>query len=150
MTLNSNLSYESIQLTPVSVGETHGEFELSINGQHWDGDHEHAIRLTSESIFLSCDRLRELASQLQAWLESDDCGRLPFTGESPLADDNANAELNLIFAARPDTILPVDKPVVTVTYRIGRLVGEFSFVTDQSCLRLFADEINRTVATIAG
>ncbi|GAB5405027.1 MAG: hypothetical protein Aurels2KO_32580 [Aureliella sp.] len=147
ITLNSSLSYESIQLTPISVGETHGEFELSINGQHWDGDHEHAIRLASESIFLSCNRLRELASKLHAWLESNDCGRFPFTGESSLADDNANAELNLIFAARPDTISSEDRPVVTLIYRIGRLVGEFSFVTDQSCLRFFADEINRTVAT---
>lgn len=147
ISLNSSLSCESIQLFPISVGETHGEFELNINGQHWDGDHEHAIRITAESIFLSCDRLRELVNRIHGWLNSDDCGRLPFIGEFPLTNETANAELNLIFAARSDTISSEDKPVVTANYRIGRMTGEFSFVTDQSCLKLFADEVNRAFTT---
>ena len=79
----------------------------------------------------------------------DGIRRLPFTGEFPLADDTANAELNLIFAARFDTISLDDKPVVTTTYRIGRLIGGFSFVTDQSCLNLFANEIGRVFTSNA-
>jgi len=145
ISLNSNLSGESIQLTPISVGKSHGEFELSINGQHWDGDHEHSIRLTSESILLSCDRLRELVTRLHDWLNAIDGGRLPFTGEFALTDDAAHVELVLVFADRPDTISSDDKPVVTAHFRIGRLIGESSFVTDQSCLSLFADEIGRTL-----
>lgn len=148
ITLNSNLSYESIQLIPVSMGDCNGEFELRINGQHWDGDHEHAVRLTSESILLSCGRLRLLVDNIHIWLELD--SSLAFAGEYPLAVDTANAELTLIFADRSDTISSDDKPVVTATYRIGRLVGEFSFVTDQSCLKLFADETKRLISTVAG
>ena len=70
ISLNSNLSYESLQLIPVSVGNSNIDFQLRINGQHWDGDHEHAIRLSSESIVVSCDRLRLLVDNVQTWLES--------------------------------------------------------------------------------
>ena len=150
ISLNSNLSYESIQLTPISIGDVYGEFELNLQGQHWDGDHEHAIRLTSESIFLSCDRLRALVERIHAWLESDDAGRISFAGDFPLASNTSTAEFGLTFADRPDTISSDDKPVVTATYRIGRLAGEFSFVTDQSCLANFARDIKRAFAAIAG
>lgn len=150
ISLNSNLSCESIQLTPIWVGDVRGEFEFCVNGQHWDGDHEHAIRLTSESIFLSCDRLRTFVDRINTWLESGDAGLLSFVGEFPLEDDTANMELSLTFKDRPDIISSDDKPVVTVTYRIGRLAGEFSFVTDQSCLANFARDTNRLLAAIAG
>ncbi len=148
ISLNSSLSYESVQLIPVSVGSSNGEFELRINGQHWDGDHEHTIRLISESMLLSCDRLRLLVDNIQTWLESN--SSLAFAGKYPLAVDTANVELDLIFADRTDTISSDEKPVLTATYRIGRLFGEFSFVTDQTCLKLFADDTNRLFSTIAG
>jgi hypothetical protein len=45
------------------------------------------------------------------------------------------------FGSRPDTISHLN-PVVTVTFSAGALHGEFHFVTDQSCLTLFAQDLS--------
>ena len=150
ISLNSNLSCESIKLSSISKTETWREFELYISAKHWDGDHEHAVSVTSESIFLSCELLTNLAQAIQTWLTSNDSLRLPFAGKFPLAHASANAEFTLIFEDRSDIISSDDKTVVTSAYRIGRLAGEFSFTTDQSCLRLFATDITRTLRVSAG
>ena len=45
------------------------------------------------------------------------------------------------FGPRPDTISDLN-PVVTIAFSAGALQGEFHFVTDQSCLALFAQELS--------
>ena len=146
ISLNSNLSNESIQLTPISIGDNYGEFELCFKGQDWESEHDHSIRLTSDLIILSCDTIRSLVQSIEKWLQHGDPDRYPFNGEFTLAADTSDAQFNLIFAERPDTISPAEKSVVTAKFRFGRLSGEFSFVSDQSCLRLFASALNKTLA----
>jgi hypothetical protein len=49
-------------------------------------------------------------------------------------------QVRVRFGPRPDTISDLN-PVVSITFSAGALQGEFHFVTDQSCLTLFAQEL---------
>ena len=69
--------------------------------------------------------------------------------ESLVAEDlNADFQLarlpgqsvRIRFGPRPDTISDLN-PVVSITFSAGAMHGEFDFVTDQSCLTLFAQEL---------
>jgi len=93
---------------------------------------------------LSAARLRELKDRIEAWLGSTQVGTVAFSGEYSLAADGYS-RLDLIFGPRKDVITSNDKPVVTVGFHIGRVSGEFCFVTDQSCLKLFADDVIRAI-----
>jgi hypothetical protein len=46
------------------------------------------------------------------------------------------------FGSRRDTIADDSHPVVSVLYSAGAMQGEFHFVTDQSCLSLFCQELS--------
>ena len=147
ISLNANLSSESIHLLPLFSDEEVGEFELKLRGQHWDGDHQHEIFLESQSILLSKQNLRVLAVDLKNWLNSEEMKDNAFAGDYSLAHETAFAEFKLIFADRDDTIAADEKPVVTTIYEIGCFAGEFSFVTDQSCLTALVRDIERYLAT---
>ena len=48
--------------------------------------------------------------------------------------------VHIRFGPRPDTNDSFN-PVITISFSAGALQGEFHFVADQSCLRLFAQEL---------
>ena len=147
--LNSNLSDESIKLTPISIGASTSEFELRVEANHWDGDHENSVKLLSESIGLSHEQLETVANKVKNWVHTGQAAGQPFSGEFELADDNANASLQLVFGDDEDIISADDKPVVTVTFVASRFSVQFKFVTDQSCLGIFAQQVLDTLAGIA-
>ena len=113
---------------------------MRINARIWDGDHEQSATFSADNLVLSTARLRELKDRIEAWLGSTQVGNVAFSGEYSLAADGYS-RLDLIFGPRKDVIASHDKPVVTVGFNVGRVSGEFFFVTDQSCLRLFADDV---------
>jgi hypothetical protein len=49
-------------------------------------------------------------------------------------------QIELRFGPRPD-VVTTPNPVVSVLFSAGSLKGEFHFITDQSCLNLFAQEL---------
>jgi hypothetical protein len=49
--------------------------------------------------------------------------------------------VNVRFGARSDTIQSLN-PVVSINFSAGTLHGQFHFVTDQSCLSIFAEELS--------
>lgn len=81
------------------------------------------------------------------WIQSPNVGINTFAGDYSLAADGYST-FDLIFCDRPDTISSVGKLVVTIRFHIGRINGEFSFVTDQSCLRLLANDLNMAISEI--
>ncbi|MCP4192559.1 MAG: hypothetical protein GY880_18335 [Planctomycetaceae bacterium] len=150
ITLQSNLSCESLVLVPHGTGFNGiGEYELTLSGQHWDGDHEHDIKMHVDSIILSHHKLDELESAIQAWLQTDQVGVSAFAGTFDLTS-HFNSSLRFVFAEREDIISGDDKPVLTVEYSFSRMSGAFCFVTDQSCLALFASGIRSHLLQAAG
>ncbi len=83
----------------------------------------------------------ELRDRVEEWL------RLPLQTLDPERLDGEftftrlpGQRLTLRFGARQDTV-DERKPTVSVFAAAGSLVAEWHFVTDQSCLRLFAQEL---------
>lgn len=113
---------------------------VSIRARIWDGDDNQFARLSADKIILSGAGLRQLKDDIENWLESSRVGTDAFSGEYALAA-NGYSMLDLIFRHRKDIIASHDKPVVTIRFRVGRAEGEFCFVSDQSCLRLFTDDL---------
>lgn len=144
ITLNSNMSGESLELQVGSYRDGLVDCAVKLYARIWDGDHEQSASLSVENIVLSAARLCELRNRIETWLASKQVGAVSFSGEYPLAADGYS-RLNLIFGTREYIIASSDKPVVTIGFNIGRINGEFYFVTDQSCLTLFAGDVARVI-----
>ena len=144
ITLNSNMSDESLVLQVGANKSGLVNCAIAINARIWDGNHDQSSSLAVDNLVLSASRLSELKNRIEVWLASNQDGTVAFSGEYPLAADGYS-RLDLNFGTRMDTIAPRDKPVVTVVFKIGSINGEFCFVTDQSCLRLFASDVVREI-----
>ncbi len=121
------------------------ESSIHLRGLHWDGDHTFPFSTSIAGLWLRAADLTALREHVTRWLRQPvEClmaedlsgdfqlGRLP--GQS----------VHLRFGPRPDTISHLN-PVVSITFSAGSLRGEFHFVTDQSCLSLFAQELSGEV-----
>jgi hypothetical protein len=147
--LHSNRDCEKLALEAGRVVAGRVDCSLRIDSRVWDGDHECAANVSADGgLSLSAARLEQLLQDLTSWLTSPKVGTAAFAGEYSLAAEEYS-KLELIFGDRPDTISSIDKPVVTIVFAIGRLGGQFGFVTDQSCLRLFAADLRKVVLDIA-
>lgn len=120
---------------------------IKINARIWDGDADQTATFSADKLVLSGARLRQLKHEIEDWLGSPHVSTVAFSGEYSLAAD-AYSMLDLISRHRKDIIASKDRPVVTIRLKVGRVVGEFSFVTDQSCLRLFVDDLGTAIANL--
>ncbi len=117
------------------------ESSVHLRGRHWDGDHTFPFSTSIEGLWLRTADLTALREHVIRWL------RQPL--ESLIAED-LNADFRLArlpgqsvrirFGPRPDTLSDLN-PVVSIIFSARALQGEFHFVTDQSCLKLFAQEL---------
>ena len=117
------------------------ESSIHLRGRHWDGDHTFPFSTSVEGLWLRTADLTALREHVTRWL------RQPL--ECLIAKDlNADFRLarlpgqsvRVCFGSRPDTVSELN-PVVSISFSAGALQGEFHFVTDQSCLTLFAQEL---------
>jgi hypothetical protein len=126
------------------------EAVLQLEGEHFDGDHDHDLRVMIEGLALAERSLASLSSALDTWLslplEQLHSGKLRSKHSLSLG---ARQRLDLTFGEREDTISG-RQPVVTVDFAAGRLLGEHHFVTDQSCIRLFNEQLALILAEPAG
>jgi hypothetical protein len=118
------------------------ESSIHLRGRHWDGDHTFPFSTSIDGLWLRAAHLTALREHVTRWL------RQPLEGlvAGDLSADFQLARLpgqsvHVRFGPRPDTISNLN-PVVSITFSAGALQGEFHFVTDQSCLRLFAQELS--------
>jgi hypothetical protein len=123
---------------------------LKLEGVHFDGDHDHTLDVTIEGLALAVHSLGSLSRELEAWLSLP----LEQLESSKLASEHSLAlgtgqRLDMIFGDREDTISE-RHPVLTIGFGAGRLRGQHHFVTDQSCIRLFNDELVLALARAAG
>ena len=93
-------------------------------------------------------RLSELRFAIDAWLETDVRNADLLDGKHQLAA-TADFTFDWLFGRRSDLIASIDKPVVTIQYKLGKLRGEFALITDQSCLRDFTRGLRQLPEEIA-
>jgi hypothetical protein len=74
-----------------------------------------------------------LTAELAAWLDVPKEFELELSGVE-------EQSLRIALGVRSEYISKVDRPVLTINYRGGRMLGgEWAFVVDQSCLRILHD-----------
>jgi hypothetical protein len=118
------------------------ESSIHLRGQHWDGDHTFPFSTSIKGLWLRAVNLEALRDHIVRW-----------TGQpmEQLRPEGLSADFELArlpgqsvrvrFGPRPDTISDLN-PVVSITFSAGAMEGKFHFVTDQSCLALFAQELS--------
>jgi len=120
---------------------------LALQDVHWDGDHEHPISLRVEGIFLYQDELIKVCNSIDAWVEQplDRLARAEFKAEFRF--DVPSQDILLRFGKREDLISSQNQ-AVSLSITSGRFSSQTSFVTDQSCLRLFSQALRREIETM--
>jgi hypothetical protein len=128
---------------PAACADDSGyESTLHLCGRHWDGEHSFPFTTSIEGLWLRATDLQALHEHISRWLRRPlDC----------LIADDLNGAFQLAtlpgqcihvrFGPRPDTISNLN-PVVTLTFSAGAYQGEFHFVTDQSCLAVFSQDLS--------
>jgi hypothetical protein len=122
--------------------DTGFESSIHIRGRHWDGDHTFPFSTSIEGLWLRAADVVALRDHIARWIGQ------PL--ERLIADElSADFQLARLpgqsirarFGPRDDTISD-RHPVFSISFSTGALHGEFHFVTDQSCLALFAEELS--------
>src|ERR1043166_3430058 len=118
------------------------ESSVALHGHHWDGDHTFPFSTSVEGLWLRAADMIALRDHIARWI------RQPL---DRLIADDLSAEFQLArlpgqsirvrFGPRDDTISE-RHPVFSISFSAGALQGEFHFVTDQSCLALFVEELS--------
>ena len=141
ITLNSTLSGESIVFEIVDANSQLVECSITLNVRLYSDNQKQFSTIQFQRFKIPITRLQKLRSKLLQWLDSQDAGLVGFKGLFPLVKERT-VRFEIDFNDRPDIISSNDKSTVTARYDFGMARGEFSFVTDQSCLRLFASDLN--------
>jgi len=145
-TLRSNSGDSNFSIDVISSSEyAHDQgFDASIklHGLHWDGDHQHPFSTSIDGIWLHGANLAALRQHIVEWLARP-IERLTvedLDAEFELAC-LPEQRLDVRLGSRQDTISHLN-PVVSIEFSAGTIEGQFHFVTDQSCLAIFAQELS--------
>ncbi len=152
--LNSNSGDDAIEISLVGAIEIDGqsgyEVSLRLKGTHWDGGDSHELAVSVEGLAISDHALRGLADKLSEWLELPlkAMATTPLVGEHRLALA-PHQTLNVHFGDRADVIAGFNQ-VVSVRLDVRTFKGDFFFVSDQSCFRIFHEGLTAALGDGAG
>ncbi len=128
------------------VHESGFDASIRLNATHWDGEHSQPGSAAIDGVWLSAGDLSALCDHIRRWVDR------PLEALAPEALDGRfdlarlpGQMVALVFGARADTI-DSRKPVVSVAIRAGAWSCDLHFVTDPSCLRLFAEALSAALA----
>lgn len=144
--LRSNSGESELKLELVARQEyaTDAGFEarLSIRGAHWDGDHTFPLSASVEGTWLRRADLEALLEHIAQWTRQplEHLDNATLTRDFELARLPAQ-RLSICFGPRAD-VIPSLNPVVSIALSAGVFYTYYHFVTDQSCLRIFAEELS--------
>ena len=119
--------------------------EIVLTGDSWlaypfdnkDYDLESDFRVRLSQVAISRPALESLCDRLRVWLKN------PQEIDVSLAADHTQV-FDVRFGPRDEYINEVGKPVCTITYSHGSMKNaEWSFVVDQSCIRLLKSDLVR-------
>jgi len=124
---------------------------LVIKGDYWDVEKRLApsprLDLTSnvivelKQILLSEEGLMALMNNLDTWFNK------PFSFELNISGSGED-EVWVVVGPRDDLISSLDRPVFSLKYISSRMKGEWSFVTDQSCLNILLEGLRAYAKTM--
>ncbi|WP_150107617.1 hypothetical protein [Pedosphaera parvula] len=118
------------------------ESSIRLNGIHWDGDHTHPFQTAINGLWLMAEDLMALRDYIVNYINQplDRLNPEDLKGEFELA---RLPDQSLRFRFEPESGSSSKlNPEVFITMTAGRLRSEFHFVTDQSCLAIFAREMS--------
>ena len=145
--LNTNTSDEYLEIRPTRFDGDNLVCVISVCFRNWESRQEASwVTVNADDVGLSLRALCALQTNLDQWLQSQSVGVEGFCGHFQLGR-SPSYKLDLRFGPRADTIASSDKPVVTIVLSIGTAVIEFRFVTDQSCLGMFAMSLSQLQPT---
>lgn len=145
VTLSSNDGEFSLMLEMAAqLGYAHDsgfQSSVQLRGQHWDGDHTFPFTTSVEGLWLRASDLKALRDHIKRWLQAPLSGLLAadLDGEFRLAR-LPGQRLDIQFGGQAD-LVSESKPVVAIKLTFGAFQIEFRFVTDQSCLAGFTQEL---------
>ncbi len=145
-TLPSNSGREQFVITlgdPAEYAHDPGfESVIHIRGQHWDGEHTFPFSTSIEGLWLRAVDMVALRDHISRWIcqPMEQLMADQLNGEFQLARLPGQS-IRLRFRRRDDTISD-RHPVISISFSVWALQGEFHFVTDQPCLALFAEELS--------
>jgi len=117
------------------------EANVSIRAEHWDGDHAHPVAISAEGLWLRAGDLSELRGHILAWTSQPLDRLIPEQLDGSFELTRLPGQrFSITFGSRTDTIAHLN-PVVSIILAAGAFRSAFHFVTDQSCLAIFANEI---------
>lgn len=145
-TLRSNSGRDEFIVKCVTPAEYANDFGFEscvyLHGQYWDGDHTFPLSTSIDGLWLRSADLTALYEHIERWtnqpldrLHVDD-----LSNDFELAGMPGQS-VRISFGPRPDTISGLN-PVVSITLSAGKWHSDFHFVTDQSCLTIFAQELS--------
>ena len=146
ISLNSTSS-SAMSLDVTSSWDDVLECDFAVDFNHMgDGEHESSGTLTATGICLMASRILNLQNSIQNWLDEPHFKPSGLRGIFELAYFQDDSKLTMSFDAGMDDYINVQ-----IEYLFGNLNGMYTIQTDQSCLRLFAGAIGKSVrATNAG
>jgi len=142
--LLSNRGSESarwVMSEPPQGTREHLVCDVRLHGDYSGSEDSERLEFVARELSVPKANLERLAQLLRSWLDLplQQQASTPLVASEELGGRFDN-HLTLTLGRRSDTISGQNL-VATLTYSLGRFVGEFSFVTDQSCLRIFCDGI---------
>ena len=152
--LNSSSGRESVCWQVLSHG--HGAFvcDILLSGEYFGatlggdpaGPRDYTLVLKNLSI--GVEELGRLAAFLNSWLELPMAEQAQHPPTFECAVGGLFDQVVIMDLRERNDVLSGGKPVVTFRYITGRLTGELSFVTDQSCLRELSEGIGVALAEL--
>ena len=118
------------------------ESTIRIKGEHYDGDHSFPLSTEVDGVWLSGTELVSLRDHMVKWVKQplDQLIVENLTAEFQLASLQFQS-FTIRFGAR-DNVISEQNPVVSISFLFGKLSGEYYFVTDQTCLTSFSNELS--------
>jgi len=152
-TLSSNggSSAVSIELVYKSTYANEPRFDsnVTVKDSHFDGEHDYPIALETQGLFLMANELSRICNAIDNFTSQpiESLAGAGFEGEfefTVLPDQN----FVLRFGERDDTISSLNS-TLSVIVSSGKFSAQTSFVTDQSCLRIFSQSLRREIADLS-
>jgi hypothetical protein len=144
-TLSSNGGHAELAIefcAPTQYAHEAGfESIIRFRDESWDGDHSFPIETTIEGVCLRARELHSMMDHIANWTSRplDQLIIDDLNGDFDLTL-RSGQRVGISFGPRSDTISD-RKPVVSIKLGVWHLHAEFHFVTDQSCLAIFARQI---------
>jgi hypothetical protein len=144
--LRSNRGESELVMRLVPLTPTECACSLRLTGEHWDGDHHEPFTASVDGFILTNAALKALHRHVVSWLDGplEELVSARLDASFELAGHGHT--LGFRFGPIDKVINQRGKPVVSLGFSIGTLSGSAHFVTDPSCLALFADTLGQALS----